>query len=191
MPCSLRYALVVAALVALPVQALADPNERAIDTAASKATFSVQHVFVERVTGTVPITSGSVILAAGAMIPTSATAVLDATKVSTGDDDRDGSLESPDFFEAKKFPRWTFVSTKIVPHANGSFEMDGTLEVHGVTQPEQLDVTVTGDAAHPRYHAVGHIDRKAFGMSVSRLDPVIGNPVDITLDIVLRPRSAS
>ena len=92
---------------------------------------------------------------------------------STGDDDRDGSLQSPDFFDTKKFPTWTFASTAISPQSEAAFGMDGTLTMHGVSQPEHLDVTVTG-GAEPVYHAIGHIDRHAFGMAVTRLDPAIG-----------------
>jgi hypothetical protein len=47
-------------------------------------------------------------------------------------------------------------------------------------------VTVRGDVAHRVYHAIGHIDRRAFHMSVTRLDPAIGNIVDTTLDITLK-----
>jgi hypothetical protein len=47
-------------------------------------------------------------------------------------------------------------------------------------------VAVGGDASHPIYHAVGHIDRRAFGMKGTRLDPVIGNVADVTLDIILK-----
>ena len=36
------------------------------------------------------------------------------------------------------------------------------------------------------YHAVGHIDRHAFGMKGMRLDPVIGEIVDVTLDVALK-----
>jgi len=55
------------------------------------------------------------------------------------------------------------------------FGVDGMLTVHGVAAPEHLDVTVRGDAAHRTYHAVGHIERRAFHMSVTRLDPVIAD----------------
>jgi polyisoprenoid-binding protein YceI len=59
--------------------------------------------------------------------------------------------------------------------------MDG---IHSVTQPEHVDVTLRGDAAHPVYHAVGRIDRHAFGMKGARLDhPVVGNEADTTLDV--------
>ena len=158
----------------------------AIDTAHSKATFSVQHIFVERVTGTVPIIGGTVTLAADSAIPQELKAELDPGKVSSGDRDRDASLVSSDFFDVKNFPVWTFESSKITPVSATAFGVDGTLTIHGVGVPEHLDVTVRGDAAHRVYHAVGHIDRKAFHMAVSRLDPVIGNTVDVTLDVVLK-----
>lgn len=160
--------------------------ERAIDTTKSKATFTVTHVFVEHVSGQVPIQSGSIVLQPNSLIPVSASAVLDPGKVSSGDPDRDASLRSPDFFDAEKFPTWTFVSTKITPRGSAAFEMDGNLTIHGVTQPERLDVTVSGDAEHPTYHATAQIDRHAFGMAKTRLDPVIGASADITLDVTLQ-----
>ena len=110
---------------------------------------------------------------------------LDAAHVDSGDRDRDASLESSDYFDTQKFPEWTFASTKITPTGPAAFGLDGTLTIHGVAQPEHLDVTVTGDAKSPQYHATGRIDRHAFGMKGARLDPVIGKDADVTLDIVL------
>jgi polyisoprenoid-binding protein YceI len=154
----------------------------AIDSAKSTVTFSVQHIFVERVTGGVPVLSGAVDLPDGSAVPLSVTAVLDATKLKTGDPDRDGVMGTPEWFDTKKFPTWTFASTKITPAANG-FTMDGMLTIHGVAQPEHMVVTASGDPQHPVYHATCQVDRHAFGMSVTRLDPVIGGTVDVTLDI--------
>jgi polyisoprenoid-binding protein YceI len=157
----------------------------AIDPAKSNVTFSVQHIFVERVNGSLPVLSGTIDLAEDSLVPSSVTAVLDATKLKTGDPDRDGVMQTPDWFDTKKFPTWTFTSTKIAP-APGGFTMDGVLTMHGVAQPEHLVVVASGDPAHPVYHATGHIDRHAFGMSTTRLDPVIGGTVDVTLDIRVR-----
>ena len=168
--------------------AYADPApQRAIDSDKSKSQFSVTHIWVEHVSGTIPIKSGSVTLAEGSTIPTSATAMLDATKVETGEPDRDTALRSSDFFDVEKFPVWTFTSTNITPHGSNAFTMDGNLTIHGVTQPEHLSVTIGGDAAHPTYHAIGKIDRHAFGMAVTRMDPTIGATADITLDVTLKP----
>jgi len=167
--------------------ALAEPAvQRSIDTAKSRARFSVPHLWVEHVIGTVPILGGSVTLAPGSMIPASVTAVLDATRIETDEPDRDKSLQSPDFFDAQKFPAWTFVTTKITPNGPNAFEMDGNLTIHGVTQLERLHVTARGDAAHPVYDATGEINRHAFGMTVTRLDPTIGATADVTLDVTLK-----
>jgi polyisoprenoid-binding protein YceI len=163
-----------------------EPPARGIDGVKSKATFSITHVFVEHVSGTIPIVSGYVVLLPGSTIPLRVAATLDATRVDSGDNDRDDSLRSPDFFDAKRFPQWTFESSKVTPQGANAFTMDGTLTVHGVVQPERLDVTIGGDATHPAYHAVGHIDRRAFGMAVTRLDGAIGGTADVTLDIVLK-----
>ena len=157
-----------------------------IDASKSVAHFSVTHLWVESVTGTVPVVRGSVTLNPGSAIPTSATAVLDATKILTDTPDRDAALRSPDFFDTQQYPEWTFTSTKIVAHGERAFSMDGMLTIHGVTQPEHLDVTLGGDPNHPAYHAVGKIDRHAFGMKVTRLDPTIGGTADVTLDVILQ-----
>jgi polyisoprenoid-binding protein YceI len=159
---------------------------RALDPAKSKAQFAIQHIFVDRVRGTIPIVSGSVDLGAGSLIPVKATAVLDPGRMNTGDRDRDGSLESPNYFDTKQFPAWTFTSTKIVPNGAAAFGMDGLLTIHGVTAPEHLEVVVRGDATHPVYHATGEIDRRTWNMKGTRLDPVIGTEAEITLDVVLK-----
>ncbi len=172
--------LLLAALASMALQA---PETRAIDVAHSKATFDVTHVFVEHVTGTVPFQSGTVVLEPGSVIPVSAEAVLDATRISSGDPDRDASLRSPDFFDTKRFPSWTFASTEVVPKGSASFEMDGNLTIHGVAQPARLTVTVNGDAVSPVYHATAQIDRHAFGMRTTRLDPAIGGTADVMLDV--------
>lgn len=179
----MKFACLVAmfsALAALPQM------PRAIDPTHSRARFTVQHIWVERVMGTVPIAEGTIAVAPGSRIPTFAHAELDATRIETGEPDRDRSLESPDFFDSARYPRWAFTSTRIVPQGDDTFEMDGDLTIHGVTQSARLNVTIGGTAENPVYHAATQIDRHAFGMAVTRLDPAIGRTVDVTLDAVLK-----
>lgn len=157
----------------------------AIDPTRSSAQFTVEHIFVEHVTGTVPILHGAVELPSGSQIPTSVSAQLDATRLRTDDPDRDAALMSSDWFDTKTYPTWTFESTKIAP-SPGGFTVAGTLTIHGVTQPETLTVVTSGSAERPHYHATCSIDRRAFGMKINKLDAVIGNPVDVSLDITLK-----
>lgn len=184
----MRAATVCVLLIAaLAARANADePPVRAIDAAKSRAAFSVRHIFVERVTGTIPIAGGSVVLSPDSALPQSVSAQLAPGGVNSGERDRDASLASADFFDIKAFGVWTFVSTQIVAIDATHCTIDGNLTVHGVTQPVRLDVVVRGDALHPVYHAVARIDRRRFGMAVTRLDPVIGSDVAVTLEVTLK-----
>ena len=164
-----HLAALAAAIACVSLAPASAAQTHAIDPAKSKAQFRIAHIFVSRVTGTIQILRGEVALDEGATIPSAVSA----------------TLESSDYFDTQKFPEWTFASTKITPTGPAAFGLDGTLTIHGVAQPEHLDVTVTGDAKSPQYHATGRIDRHAFGMKGARLDPVIGKDADVTLDIVL------
>ncbi|HET9030047.1 MAG TPA: YceI family protein, partial [Candidatus Aquilonibacter sp.] len=107
----------------------------AIDPTHSSARFSVEHVFVQHVEGSVPILRGTVDVPAGSLIPRRVSAQLDAAQLRTDDPDRDDALRSAEWFDTARFPTWSFVSTAIVPDARG-IRIDGMLTVHGVTQPE-------------------------------------------------------
>ena len=157
----------------------------AIDPLHSSAQFSVEHIFVERVAGTVPILRGSIDVRDGSRVPLRVSAQLDAAHLQTGDPDRDASLRSPDWFDTNDFPAWSFESTKIVPAADG-FVMAGALTIHGVAQTENVNVVVSGTTARPHYTGTCRVDRHAFGMKIDRLDPVIGNTVEVTLDIAVK-----
>lgn len=180
------FTLICFAIAATPAHALAQTRERSIDTTASKAGFSIAHVFVEHVLGTVPIEGGTASFSGDSPIPSSVSVTLDATRVSTGDRDQTACIQGTDYFDVKQFPTWTFASTKITPHGSSAFGIDGMLTMHGVTQPEHFDVIIESAGGRTTYHAVGHIDRHVFGMKGSRLDPAIGGVADVTLDVVLR-----
>ncbi len=155
-----RAALLVALGTTCSVPVRADGTVgRLIDVTKSSAQFSIAHIFVGRVVGTVPIVSGSATFPPGSVVPTGVTAVLNAAKLATDEPDRDTSLESPEYFDTLRFPTWTFISVKITATGAATFGMDGLLTIHGVAQPEHLDVTIAGDGGRPRYHAVGTVDR--------------------------------
>ena len=176
--------LLAGPLLATSAAFAADANVHPIDVKHSRAQFSVQHVFVERATGTVPILSGTVTLGESTL-PTSVAATLDATRITTDEPDRDAALESPDWFDAKRYPTWDFKSTSIEPGSAGAFSVEGQLTLHGVTRPVTLQVTTTRPLPHPAYHAVAHVDRHQFGMSITHLDGAIGSDVTLAIDVQL------
>ena len=181
-----RIALLALSCAAAATVAARADDVRAVDVAHSKAAFAVQHLYVARVTGDVPIVSGTVTMPGDSLVPLAVEATLDARKIKTGDDDRDSDIQGTDWFDTKHFPTWTYRSTKIVAGANGTFVVEGLLTVHGVAAPVTLTATAKGLPASPAFRAVGHVDRHAFHMAITRTDALVASDVEIVLTIVLK-----
>ena len=82
-------------------------------------------------------------------------------------------LDSPDFFDAAKYPNATFKSTKVEKGATpDQLKVTGDLTLHGVTRPVTLDVTVNNVGEHPirkapaaGFDATATVKRSEFGIT--------------------------
>ncbi|GAC1414723.1 MAG: YceI family protein [Candidatus Velthaea sp.] len=164
-----------------PVSALAD-EAHAIDGPHSRAAFTVTHVLVQRVGGTLPILSGTVTLGADGR-PSAVEATLDPKHIDTRDEDRDGDLQSADWFDTARFPTWTFKSTRIEGAAGSAFKVEGLLTIHGQSVPVVLDAQTIRSASKRSYSASTHVDRHAFGMAHTTYDALVGSDIAIALTI--------
>jgi polyisoprenoid-binding protein YceI len=73
-----------------------------------------------------------------------------ADKVDTANPKRDAHLKSPDFFNAKQYPKITFKSTSVKKGAGDNMlEVTGNLTMHGVTKPLTVAVELTGKGEFP------------------------------------------
>jgi polyisoprenoid-binding protein YceI len=183
----LRPLFVAAILAAFAVPALA--ADYGIDPNHTQATFTVTHLAISRVSGKMPVVSGSVSIGANGM-PAAISATFSAKDLDTQSADRDKDLRSPDWFEVDKFPTMTFVSKSI----NGtpqSFTVVGDLTMHGVTKPVTLAAKEIGkmtdarNRTHVGYSATGTLDRREWGLNWGKTTPggslIAGN--DVSLDI--------
>ena len=184
--------LAAAALLASPAFAATTWQ---IDPAHSTASFKVKHMMVSNVTGTIAGLKGSVQLDDKAIDKSSVMVTLDATTISTGNQDRDKHLRSPDFFNADKCSEIKFVSTGVTGQAP-SLMVNGNLTMNCVTKPVAL--TIDGPTAPVKgmmgdmrrgLTATTKINRKDFNISWNKsLDGggvVVGDDVAITLEIEL------
>jgi polyisoprenoid-binding protein YceI len=64
---------------------------------------------------------------------------IDASKISTLDEQRDAHLKSPDFLHVEQHPTITFKSKKVVKAAEDEWKITGDLTVHGVTKEVVLN----------------------------------------------------
>lgn len=158
-----------------------------VDPVHSTAQFTARHFGIVPVIGTIPIRSASLTLVGDSQIPTAASAELDASKLDTHDDRRDGDLRSAHFFDVASTPDLRFVSTKVDGNDPKHFTINGSLTMHGQTHPVVLNAQVVASGKSPRgrsmiaYAATATIDRTQWGMTYGPL--IVGNSVDISLNV--------
>ena len=94
-------------------------------------------------------------------------------------------LKGDQWFDTAKFPKATFVSTQVVPSADGA-TVTGNLTLHGITKPVVLHVRFIGAGVNPidkaytvGFEATGTIKRSDFG--VKTYLPAVGDEVQLNI----------
>jgi polyisoprenoid-binding protein YceI len=92
--------------------------------------------------------------------------------VDVKDEQLNGHLQTPDFFDAERYPEIGFRATELVRHDDGSVTGRGDLTIKGVTRPIALAGTIAPTPATDPFgrERVGvkletDIDRTAYGVS--------------------------
>ncbi len=125
----------------VPPGAVKLPYQRlAVDTDHSAVEFRVGFMGVSSVHGNFGTWEGTLMYDPAHFERTTATIAILADSINTSVPARDRDLRSDHFFDVKKYPYITFVSTGIVPHGKG-YTMTGNLTMHGVTKPVSLELT--------------------------------------------------
>ncbi|MEM5339060.1 YceI family protein [Paraburkholderia azotifigens] len=65
---------------------------------------------------------------------------IDTASIDTGNDKLDKHLQTPEFFDAAKYPTATYKGTQIRFDGDTPVEVIGTLTLHGVTKPVNLKI---------------------------------------------------
>jgi polyisoprenoid-binding protein YceI len=117
------------------------------------------------------------------------TGVLDikiqAASVSTGSGMKDGKLKSKDFFDVENDPVITFHSTKVVQTGPNTFDYVGDFTIRGVTKPEKLTFTLSGQRGSGSGEIKGTMafDRKDYGMNKGIPLVKIADRVEVIVDL--------
>jgi polyisoprenoid-binding protein YceI len=167
-----------------------------IDPTHSTAGFKVRHLMVANVKGEFSGVAGTVVYDAENPANSRVEATIDATTIHTRDDQRDGHLKSPDFFDVAKYPTITFVSTKVAKAGAGELTVTGDLTIHGVTKQVVLDVEGPAPEAKDPWgnfksgvSATTKINRTDFGLvwnaALETGGVLVGEEVSLTLEVEL------
>jgi polyisoprenoid-binding protein YceI len=177
---------VLTAVLAAAMVAPAAATDAVLDVPHTQAQFTVTHLSLSKVRGTLPLIAGTVTFNDAGM-PSNASATFDVKGVITGDDNRDKSLRTQ-YFEADKYPTLTFVEKKI-EGTPAALKVTGDMTLHGITKSVVLTGDVDGIQTIRGKREVGYtlhtvIDRRDFGIVFAgMLDNTLIAGNDVTIDI--------
>jgi polyisoprenoid-binding protein YceI len=167
-----------------------------IDPVHSHAEFKVKHMMISNVKGHFKDLAETLLLDETDVTRSKIDASVEVASVDTRDPQRDGHLKSADFFDAEKFPRLSFQSSRITDRGNGELSVSGDLTIHGVKRA--VTFQVEGPTAPTKdpwgntrigLSATTKINRKDFGLTWNATlesgGILVGDEVTITLEVQL------
>jgi polyisoprenoid-binding protein YceI len=170
-------------------QSSASTSTWTIDKNHSQVNFAITHMGVSTVRGSISGVTGTIVWDDKNPSKSSVEETMDATTVSTNNDNRDKDLKSPNFFNVEKFPTLTFKSTS-VSGANGKLQVVGDLTLAGVTK--SVTLSVDGPTAPQKgmggktvigLSATGTLKRSDFNFASKYAAPILGDEVQFTIDV--------
>jgi polyisoprenoid-binding protein YceI len=171
-----------------------------VDSGHSAAGFSVKHMMVSTVRGSLGPISGTVEYDGSNVHSVKADITIDVKGINTGNASRDRDLRGDGFFDIEKYPTMTFKSKRAQAAGAGRFRLVGDLTMRGVTKEITLDVEGPSPAVKMQNGglkigatATTKLNRRDFGLnynSVVEAVPVVADEVTVTIDIELNtPRT--
>lgn len=166
-----------------------------VDTAHAQASFAARHMMITTVRGSFNKITGTINFDPANPTAASVEVVIDTTSMtSTGVEQRDQHLQSPDFLDVANYPTMTFKSTSVEPYDNGSkAKISGNLTIKGVTKPVVLDAELLGQGKTPfgttvaGFNGKTKINREDFGltwnMALETGGWLVAKEVTIELDV--------
>lgn len=164
-----------------------------IDTSHSSIGFSVRHMMFAKVRGRFGVWAGSLKIDPDDLLRSSVQVEIDAASIDTGVVDRDNHLRSAEFFDAERFPKLRFKSTRIEHVKGEQYKVHGQLTLRDVTKDVVLDVERGGEAKDPwgnqraAFAAKTSINRVDFGLTWNQVleagGVLVGERIDIDLEI--------
>jgi len=104
---------------------------------------------------------------------------VDVGSVETQSSERDDTLKTSDFFDAKKFPQAHFVTQSFSKCSDGSVEAKGTLTIRDQTRPVALKVKFAGSGDAATLDVDTTLHRLDFGLGAGSDWADIGKDVTV------------
>ncbi|MDP4629949.1 MAG: YceI family protein [Flavobacteriales bacterium] len=142
-----------------------------IDPSHSEIGFKVRHMMITNVNGVFNSYTATMAADAADFSDAEISFEADIDSVNTRNEQRDGHLKSPEFFDVEKFPKLSFKSTSFTKTGDGQYLMKGHFDMHGVQKEVSMNVEFTGTVVDPwgqvktGFEITGSLNRSEYGLT--------------------------
>jgi len=130
----------------------------------SKVQFKIRNLGIN-VSGSFTGLEGKMVFDEKNLVGSSFEASIDASTINTGIDARNKHLREEEYFDVKKFPRISFVSTKVTGSTKqGTFFIFGKLTIKNTTKDISFPFTATPQDGGYLFNGEFKLNRRDFGV---------------------------
>lgn len=161
-----------------------------VDPTHSNVGFEVRHMGIATVrgkfgefAGTIDATGDAPVLSGSVQVAT----------IDTGEANRDGHLQSPEFFDAAQYPEISFHSTATELDAAGHITLTGEIKIKGIAKPIELTGEIAENGQDPwgneriGLELTSSIDRRDFDLKWNQTLPngnlLVANEVKLVVSV--------
>jgi len=161
-----------------------------VDPAHSNVGFGVRHMRIATVRGAFRTFEGKLDATGAAPVLEGSVAV---DSIDSGEENRDGHLKSPEFFDAARHPKISFHSTATEDNGDSQIRLVGEITIKGVSTPIELLGTIAENGQDPwgkervGLEVEGKIDRREFDLEWNQTLPngnlLVANDVKLVISV--------
>ena len=198
MKTTIKHAIIVLSIILICSHAHAAAAEWKLDTAHSGIYFGINHIY-STVRGHFDSSKGTVMFSPDDLANSRFDFEVEVKSINTNNSKRDGHLNSPEFFDSKKYPAMTFKSSAVKHVKDDQYVVEGNLTIKDVSKAISVPFTFLGVKDFPfdkesevaGFEAQLTIDRLAYNVGGGKYYDmgVVGKEVDILISMeVLRKK---
>lgn len=194
MPDDKRKWLAAIVVLGMAGAAQAEPARYELDPAHTTIAFLVEHVGYAKTLGQFLRATGAYTFDADMGALSAVNIVVDTKSVDTHHEARDRHLRSGDFLDTETHETMTFTADGARRTGERTFVVTGELTLLGTTRPLTLEATLNKSAPYPigdraevmGVSARGSLKRSDFGMTYGVADNLVGDEVELVIELEAR-----
>jgi polyisoprenoid-binding protein YceI len=161
-----------------------------IDPSHSNVGFEVRHMGIATVRGQFRTFQGTIDATGNSPV---LNGTVEVASIDTGDENRDGHLQSPEFFDVTQYPQITFHTADIEAASGDTVTLRGEIAIKGVRKPIELSGSIAENGPDPwgneriGFEVSGVIDRRDFDLKWNQTLPngnmLVANEVKLVVSV--------